>query len=564
MRKLLFWMMLVSMGVIAFCGATDEKVTLFLNGTVLTVDEHMTVAQAVAIKGPRIIAVGSNEEIVRFLTPDAEIVNLKGKTLMPGFVEVHSHPFLKMVVENATIDIRPAVGYTDGEEVMNIIKDTIAKAKPGEYLVFFGWDPLLQKGAKNPTRKELDALAPNNPVFIWGNSVHVGFANTLAFEAAGIDKYTPDPSGAMAGTFVHDADGELQGRVDQGGAVGMVILPYLMSSLGTPQRFAEALYQGWLVNAKDGVTTISDNVLEKDILAMYRLTAVLYKTLRIRGYAINFTNFDTSKDDDMIALTGGKLFVDGSPWTGTITMTEPYLVNDTTLYIMDTPAGYYQEPYVSVAELQQFIDDVLRVGLSACIHAEGDGAIDRALDAIEKGLERYPVKDHRIRLEHVPMMRDDQFERAHRLGVPVSFLMAHVRYWGDVIPELVGDERGQRWCPVNSAIKYGVSYTFHFDGPTSPNKQLETLQTVTTRQTVGGSVLGPEERITIDEAIRGYTINAAYQLFMEDIVGSIEVGKFADMIILSENPRETPLDKISEIKVLATYINGEVFWEDKQ
>ncbi|HPB88284.1 MAG TPA: amidohydrolase, partial [Thermotogota bacterium] len=518
----------------------------------------------VAIKGPRIIAVGSNEEIVRFLTPDAEIVNLKGKTLMPGFVEVHSHPFLKMVVENATIDIRPAVGYTDGEEVMNIIKDTIAKAKPGEYLVFFGWDPLLQKGAKNPTRKELDALAPNNPVFIWGNSVHVGFANTLAFEAAGIDKYTPDPSGAMAGTFVHDADGELQGRVDQGGAVGMVILPYLMSSLGTPQRFAEALYQGWLVNAKDGVTTISDNVLEKDILAMYRLTAILHKTLRIRGYAINFTNFDTSKDDDMIALTGGKLFVDGSPWTGTITMTEPYLVNDTTLYIMDTPAGYYQEPYVSVAELQQFIDDVLRVGLSACIHAEGDGAIDRALDAIEKGLERYPVKDHRIRLEHVPMMRDDQFERAHRLGVPVSFLMAHVRYWGDVIPELVGDERGQRWCPVNSAIKYGVSYTFHFDGPTSPNKQLETLQTVTTRQTVGGSVLGPEERITIDEAIRGYTINAAYQLFMEDIVGSIEVGKFADMIILSENPRETPLDKISEIKVLATYINGEVFWEDKQ
>ncbi|HPB88441.1 MAG TPA: amidohydrolase family protein, partial [Thermotogota bacterium] len=136
--------------------------------------------------------------------------------------------------------------------------------------------------------------------------------------------------------------------------------------------------------------------------------------------------------------------------------------------------------------------------------------------------------------------------------------------WGDVIPELVGDERGQRWCPVNSAIKYGVSYSFHFDGPTSPNKPLETLQTVTTRKTVGGTVLGPEERITIDEAIRGYTINAAYQLFMEDIVGSIEVGKLADLIILSANPRETDPEKISEIRVLATYINGEVFWEDWQ
>ncbi|HRW35967.1 MAG TPA: amidohydrolase [Thermotogota bacterium] len=540
----------------------NEKVTLFLNGTVLTVDEDMTIAQAVAVKGSKIISVGTNEEVVRFLTPDAEIVNLKGKTLMPGFIEVHSHPFLKMVVENATVDIRPAVGFTDGEEVMKIIKETIAKAEPGEYLVFFGWDPLLQKGAKNPSRKELDALAPQNPVFIWGNSVHVGFANTLAFEAAGIDKNTPNPTGAMAGTFEHDEDGELQGRVDQGGAVGMVILPYLMSSLGTPQNFAQALYQGWLVNAKDGVTTISDNVLEKDILAMYRLTATLHSTLRIRGYAINFKAFDTSKDDDMIALTGGKLFVDGSPWTGTITMTAPYLVNDTTLHIMDTPAGYYQEPYVSQEELQQFIDDVLSMGLSACIHAEGDGAIDVALDAIEMGLEKNPVKDHRIRLEHVPMMRDDQFERAHRLAVPVSFLMAHVRYWGDVIPELVGDERGQRWCPVNSAIQHGVSYTFHFDGPTSPNKPLETLQTVTTRMTVGGNVLGPEQRITLDQAIRGYTINAAYQLFMEDIVGSIEVGKYADMIILNENPYEVALDEISQIKVLATYINGEVFWEE--
>jgi len=121
MRKPVFWIILLSIGAIAFCGATDGKVTLFLNGTVITVDETMTIAQAVAIKGPRIIAVGSNEEIIRHLTPNTEIVNLKGKTLMPGFVEVHSHPFLKMVVENATIDIRPAVGYTDGEEVMTII-----------------------------------------------------------------------------------------------------------------------------------------------------------------------------------------------------------------------------------------------------------------------------------------------------------------------------------------------------------------------------------------------------------------------------------------------------------
>jgi hypothetical protein len=138
--------------------------------------------------------------------------------------------------------------------------------------------------------------------------------------------------------------------------------------------------------------------------------------------------------------------------------------------------------------------------------------------------------------------------------------MAHVRYWGDVIPTLVGEERGQRWCPVASAVKYDVSYSFHFDGPTSPNKPLESFQTAVTRKTVCGQILGPEERISIDEAIRGYTINAAYQLFMDEKVGSIEVGKLADLIILSENPREVDPEKISEIEVLATYINGEIFW----
>ncbi|NLX34186.1 MAG: amidohydrolase [Thermotogaceae bacterium] len=567
MRKIAVFLLALLSYSLVFCGGPEinsataqEKITLFINGTVVTVDEQMTEAQAVAVKGDRIIAVGTNEEIVKFITEDSEVINLKGKTLMPGFVEVHSHPFVKMVVESAMVDLRPAVGYTDGEKIMDMIEEAVAKAEPGEYLVFFGWDPLLQKGLKNPTKKELDAIAPNNPLFIWGNSVHIGFANSMAFELAGITKDTPDPVGAMAGTFGRDENGELDGRLDQGGPISMLIKNYLLEYFGGPQQLAEAVYHGWLVNASDGVTTISDNVLEKDILTLYQLTERLQKTLRLRGYAVDYKNIVIPDDSEMIKMVGGKLFIDGSPWTGTISMREPYLVNDTTTGIMDTPAGYMQEPYVTRQELQDFIDDILIRGISAAIHAEGDLAIDWAMDAIEAGLQKYPTADHRIRLEHVPMIRDDQLERAKRLGVAVSFLMAHVRYWGDVIPTLVGEERGQRWCPVASAVKYDVSYSFHFDGPTSPNKPLESLQTAVTRETVNGRILGPEECISIDEAIRGYTINAAYQLFMDKEIGSIEVGKLADLIILSENPREVDPEKISEIEVLATYINGEVFW----
>lgn len=542
--------------------ATGLKI--FTNGTVLTIDKNMSEAQAVAVKDGKIAAVGTNEEILKLKTPDTQMVDLKGKTLMPGFVEVHSHPAMKMVIENYTVDIRPTTNHTSGKEIMNTIKKAVAKAKPGEYLVFFGWDPLLQQGLKNPTRKELDALSPNNPIIIWGNSVHVAFANTKAFELAGITKNTPDPTGSMGGSFGHDKDGELNGRIDQGGPVAMVIAPFVKSKLTDPQAAAEAVYQGWLANAGDGITTIDDSLLSDDSLAIYRLTAQKYKTIRIRGYSIDYQKWQPFQGDDMIKVNGGKIFVDGSPWTGTITMTRPYLVNDTTVKIMEVPAGYMQKPYVSQEELQAFIDDLLKSKRTGEIHPEGDQAIQMSLDAIEEGLKKYPSDDHRIRLAHVPMIRDDQLERAKKLGVQITFLMAHVRYWGDVIPTLVGDERGQRWCPVASAIKFGINPTFHFDGPTSPNKPLETLQTATTRKTVSGKVLGPEERISVDDAIRGYTINAAYQLFMDKEVGSIEAGKFADMIILSDNPRKVAPEKLSNIKVLATYVGGEEIWRAKK
>ena len=529
---------------------------VFYHGTVLTVDKNMTEAQAVALKEGKIIAVGTEKEVLEYKGSNTKIVDLQGMTLMPGFVETHSHPVLKMVVENFTVDIRP-VFYTDGAQVMEVIKNTIANAKPGEYLVFFGWDPLLQKGLKNPTIQELDALAPHNPLFIWGNSVHVAFANTKAFELAGINKNTPNPGGSAGGTFGHDENGELNGRIDQGAPIGMTIAPFLKTKISDPQKTPEYMAKAWHASASDGITTVDDSLIMEEFYKLYQETAKKFKAIRVRGYAIDYEKWQPFEGDAMVKVNGGKLFVDGSPWTGTITMTRPYLVNDTTVKIMDTPAGYMQKPYVSQEELQMFVDNCLKSKRSAQIHAEGDQAIQMALDAIENGLKKYPWPDHRIALEHVPMIRNDQLKRAKNLGVQVTFLMAHVKYWGDIIPTLVGDERGRRWCPVASAKKYGVNFAFHFDGPTSPNKPIEVLQTAVARKTVGGNVLGPEECVTIDDAIRGYTINAAHQLFMDQEVGSIEAGKLADMIVLSRNPRKVSSGEFSNIKVVATYVNGE-------
>lgn len=539
---------------------TDDVVTIFYNGTILTVDKNMTEAEAMAIKNDRILSVGTKEEVFKFKTSNSILVDLKGKTLMPGFVETHSHPINKMIIENYTVDIRPTTGHLDGNQIMETIKKTIANAKPDDYLIFFGWDPVLQKGLKNPKIQELDSLAPDNPLLIWGNSNHIAFANSKAFKLAGIDKNTPNPGGTMGGTFEHDKNGELTGRMDQGGPILLVVYPFFKTIFHNSEIASEAMYKAWLQNASDGVTTIVDDVLMKDFMKIYLLTAKNFKSIRIRCTATEYADWDPFQGDDLIKVIGGKIFIDGSPWTGTITMSKPYLVNDLTVNTMETPAGYFQQPYVNQNELQAFIDEMIRTRRSAAIHAEGDSAIQMALDAIEEGLRKQPWDDHRFRLLHIPLIRDDQIERAKKLGVQLSFLMAHVKYWGDVIPILVGEERGIRWCPVGSAIKYGANFSFHFDGPTSPNKPLETLETVTTRKTLSGNVLGSVERISIDDAIRGYTINAAFQLFMDKEVGSLEKGKYADFIILSDNPRKVPLETISQIKILETYIGGEKFW----
>ncbi len=538
------------------CAKKPMADIIFYHGTILTVDKNMTEAQAIAIKDGKIMAVGNEREILRHRAKTTKLVDLKGKTLMPGFVETHSHPYEKMVIENFTTDIRPAF-YRDGAEIMRVIKDRMANAKPGEYLVFFGWDPLVQKGLMNPTIQELDAMAPNNPLFIWGNSNHIAFVNSKVFQLAGIDKNTPNPGGAAGGVFGHDANGELNGRLDQGAPIEMAITPFLKTKLSNLDESARYMAKSWQISASDGITTVTDSFLLPEFYEIYKETAKKYKAIRLRGYAVDYEKWQPFEGDEMVKVNGGKIFIDGSPWTGTITMTEPYLVNDVTVKIMETPPGYMQKPYITQEELQTFIDNCLQDRRGAEIHAEGDQAIQMALDAIEDGLKKYPWSDHRIALQHVPMIRDDQLERAKRLGVHVTFLMAHVKYWGDVIPALVGDKRGRRWCPVASAKKYGVTFAFHFDGPTSPNKPIEVLQTAVTRKTIGGNVLGPEECISIDDAIRGYTINAAYELFMDKEVGSIEVGKFADLIILSDNPRRVSPDRISDIKVLATYVNGE-------
>lgn len=545
-------------GVLA--GADDPAAdVIFHRGTVLTVDSFMTEAEAVAVKDGRIVAVGSAADVLKYRGEATRMIDLDGRTLMPGFVEGHSHPFMNMLVENMAVDIRP-VRYARGPQVMDVITSAVAKAAPGEEIVFFGWDPVIQRGLKNPTRRELDALAPHHSLLIIGNSGHVAFANSRALEAAGITRDTPDPTGPMGGSFGHSEDGELNGRLDQGDPILAVMTPILKNRLSDPQKAVELVRNGWRQCAGNGITTIDDSMIDERYLRLYRETAGLFPSPRIRGYAVHYKTWKPFEGDDLIKVNGAKVFVDGTPWTGTLFLTKPYPANPLTLEVMELPPDYIQKPYVSPAELKTLVDDCLKEKRTLEIHAQGDAAIDMALETVEEGLERYPWPDHRFRIAHAPMIRDDQLERAKRLGVQITFLMSHVKYWGDILPTMVGEERGRRWMPAGSAGRIGVNYAFHFDGPVAPNKPFSVLETAVARKTAGGRILGPEERVTIDEAIRAYTINPAYQLFMEKEVGSLEAGKFADMIIVSENPRTIPPHQLSDIKVLAAYVNGaEIF-----
>ncbi|HJP09937.1 MAG TPA: amidohydrolase [Arenicellales bacterium] len=532
---------------------------IFLGGNIITVDDNNPEAQAVAVHEGKIQAIGSETEVSKFRGSKTEVIDLKGNTLLPGFIDIHTHPILSAMMEE-TIDIS-GFNHKNQAEVMQSLKKGIEEKGRGEWVLAYGWDPAILRNLEAPTLEELDQMAPENPLFIIAQTLHSGFANSLALEAAGITKDTPNPEG---GYFDKDENGELTGLIVEVGAMAKM-------STATP-KYPWAAYVYLLTKqmetySKAGYTTIVapglQPIIPKHIQSLQEVAEHPNTPVRVFTYPLfdklEKSDFKPSEGNHQFKVLGPKFWVDGSPYAGGMAMNEPYLDNEFTRNRLRIKSGEKGHLNYDDERLSFLVTKFHKEGWQIAAHVQGERAAEQFLNAVEAAQQSFPRKDYRHRMEHNALVTSEQLKRAFRLGVTPSFYIDHIYYYGDALKEvIVGPKRASRFMPINSAKKAGHRFTIHTDSPSSPIGVLREMRVAVTRNTRSGKyVLGHDEKITVDDAIKAVTINAAWQIFEEDTRGSLEVGKLADFTVLSGNLKKIPPEEWKSIEIVGTYLAGE-------
>ena len=469
---------------------------------------------------------------------------------MPGFVEAHGHPMMEAIaLSDRIVDIRP-VTLRDADDVVAAVGREIEKrGADGAYLN--GWDPLLQTGLPEPTLAWLDKMAPDGPLVIIHNSGHKAYFNSHAARRGGLSRDTPDPKGAKYG---RDAQGELDGTAEETGAV----FPLLGGAIRPGDYPAMLLAECARLN-RAGLTTCSEMAFDPGFRPLVEpLRGEL--TVRLRTYEVSNPQMRTDatpgEGDDMLRQVGIKIWVDGSPWVGNIDLSFPYLDTAATRTI-GVPPGSCGPPTTPASSSPRSSAPTTRSAGRWPATCRATPASTPSSTCTKKRCAAIRGHDHRLRLEHVGAIRDDQLRRAADLGVTCSIFVDQIHYWGDIIVDgLFGPERGSRWMPAGSAVATGMRISLHNDPPVTPEEPLRNISVAVTRIAPSGRVLAPEERLTVEQAIRAQTIDAAWQLFADDIVGSLEVGKYADLVVLSADPRAVPPERIADLEVRATFLAG--------
>ncbi|MEJ5022252.1 amidohydrolase [Ochrobactrum vermis] len=522
---------------------------IFKGGTILTMNDKAPRAEAIAVRGNKILAVGKLDDVQSAIASGAQVVDLQGRTLMPGLIDPHMH-FVFTAFED-WIDVSP-ITTPDYATVWSKLQKGVADAKPGEWVRAQQFDASITKDAKIPTLAELDALAPNNPFFMQESNGHNAYANSAAFKIAGITKDTPNPSGAR---FVRDADGNLSGRLEEMAAqqifLAVMPSPTAADMVGRVHRFLDhASSVGCTMLHDCGIGIMAG---AQDLKILDAVLGDGKAPVRYRGMLVS-TIFDEwekegikpGRGNDLFRVDGIKAWADGSNQAQTGYQRENYLGTDA------RGALNY-----SLEQVTEVIRRAHEGGWQVGVHANGDAAIDMVLDAYEAVLGKSSNSDLRHRIEHCSVFHPDQMARMKEMGLSPSFLIGHVRWWGKAFRDrLLGPERARFYDPCASALAAGLKISLHSDWNVTPIEPLRYVEDAVTRvMNEGGEVFFPEERIPVDAALRAVTIDAAWQCHMEDQIGSLETGKFADFAILEEDPT-TPDVKISQIKVSETWMDG--------
>ncbi len=550
----------VAMGCLAPSGGIAPD-TIWLNGTIVTMEGDQT-AQAVAVLDDNIVAVGTDAEVGPLAGSQTRVVDLQGRTMTPGFYAAHDHFPGSGRVAVTQVDLNsPPIGAIENmDELVAALGDRARDLPEGQWISGRGYDDTLLAEQRHPTRADLDRASTTHPIYISHTSGHLGVANSLALELAGITRNTPNPEG---GVVRKDPDtGEPDGVFEEsGGMVSRLVPP------PTPDQTMESYRVAVQDYVEDGVTTAVIAGGGRGTLAgLQRARDAGILTFRIitmmsRGSPGQPTAAETGGiisgfGDTHLKVGAIKIIQDGSNQGYTGYFTEPY----------HTPfkgdPDYRGYPRRSRDDLVTMVKELHEAGYQIAIHANGDAAIDDVLYAFREAQREFPRRDARHRIEHCQMVRRDQLDAIAELNLSPSFFVGHVYYWGDRHRDIfMGPDRAAGISALRSSIDRGIRFTVHDDTPVTPVNPLQLVWVGVNRLTKSNQVLGPDERITPLEALRTVTIDAAWQNFEEDIKGSIAPGKLADFVVLSDNPLTVNPTEIRDITVLETIVGGKTVYE---
>jgi predicted amidohydrolase YtcJ len=559
---------------------------MFINGKVITVDQDFSIREAVAIARGKIVAVGSTTEISALRGAHTRVIDLKGKTLLPGINDPHLHaPFFGATRPPLALDLTPR-HVSSIVDMISLLSQKAKTTQPGEWIRGFGWDQGALAECKDdpsrmPRKWDIDPVSPDHPVIFTDFSGHNVLVNSKAMEIAGITKSTPDPS---SGEMERNPnDGEPTGILKELGAQSLI-------SGHVPLLSREEKKQA-LLNALDhfkanGITSFtdaaigpggekfSDGVMSAEFIDIYKelldeekLTARVnillllgdYGALTLKDLQHHMTSFKTPKDVDhhWLKFPGIKIFADGIPPTMTAWMSTPYLLGGTGSLVI--PGKNDDEKSAALKEMINYIDSK---GYQIGIHATGDRAIDVSIDGFVEAEAKNGEKDLRHYIIHADFISEEKARVLAKHGFGLAMQPSIKSVIADFAPNIVGDHLAAYQMPIKMAMDCGVVVTSSSDAPvTYPDWRKGVQAAVLRKGSQSGVVSGPEHRISVEQAIRSYTINGAWQDHMENIKGSIEVNKLADICIIDQDILCLEPDRIEDVKVLMTVVGGNIVYE---
>jgi len=563
--------------------ATVKADTIYRGGTIVTMVDDRREAQALAVAGGRILAVGTEQDVLTTQGPDTDVVDLAGRTLLPSFIDSHGH-FISaaQVLMWANVQGVPAGPITKVADIVPVLQKHVATLalktgglKPGDWIVGYGYDRSNLAEQRELTVDDLDPAFPDNPVMLIHSSMHGAVLNSAALARIGYDADTPTPAGGLIvrkpGT-----------TVPAGLIMETAFLP-IIDNMPQPgeREMLDRLDKAQQIYARVGVTTCQEGATHAKDLRFLRKAAeegLLYLDVVSLPFMLDIPELakdfepgfsgapmqlpDRARDafgqyNNHLKLQGIKFVLDGSPQGKTAYWTQPLLTPG--------PGGepnWRGQPVMPPEEINKALAEVYGKGIQVFCHANGDAAIDMAIDGMRRAGAR-AADDQRTVVIHSQCMRPDQLDHYAELGFTPSFFTAHTFFWGDEHLANLGPQRAAFMSPMASAFAKGLHCSNHTDYVVTPMEPMRVMWSSIKRTSRSGKVLGPDERIDIWQALRSQTIEAAWQLFEEDRKGTLEQGKLADLVILDTNPLVAETDSLLDIRVLETVKEGKTVYRSE-